>query len=101
MRQICWAHLKRDFQKCVDRGGPAVVIGQAGLQAVEDLFRHWWDFRQRKTDRAGLQRALRPIKQEQASLRPSEKVSAPPELQITSSDRLTRAISNFPCEIKQ
>jgi transposase len=69
LRQICWAHLKRDFQKCVDRGGPAVVIGQAGLQAVEDLFRHWWDFRQRKTDHAGLQRALRPIEQElQAAL---------------------------------
>ena len=22
LRQICWAHLKRDFQKLVDRGGP-------------------------------------------------------------------------------
>jgi transposase len=64
LRQICWAHLKRDFQKCVDRGGPAVVIGQAGLKAVEDLFRHWWDFRQRRLDRAGLQRALEPIVQE-------------------------------------
>ncbi len=64
LRQICWAHLKRDFQKCVDRGGPAAVIGQAGLKAVEDLFRHWWDFRQRRLDRAGLQRALEPIVQE-------------------------------------
>jgi transposase len=69
LRQICWAHLKRDFQKCVDRGGPALVIGQAGLRAVEDLFRHWWDFRQRRLDRAGLQRVLEPVVQElQAAL---------------------------------
>src|SRR5512144_2244731 len=27
LRQLCWAHLKRDFQKCVDRGGSAVAIG--------------------------------------------------------------------------
>src|SRR5262249_299226 len=27
-RQVCWAHLKRDFQKLVDRGGAAARIGQ-------------------------------------------------------------------------
>src|SRR5262249_56912435 len=26
-RQICWAHLKRDFQKLVDRGGAAAPLG--------------------------------------------------------------------------
>ena len=31
-RQICWAHLKRDFQKCVDRGGAAAKVGAAGLR---------------------------------------------------------------------
>ena len=63
LRQICWAHLKRDFQKCIERGAPALSIGQAGLTAVEDLFQHWWDFRQRRLDRAGLQLALEPIAQ--------------------------------------
>jgi transposase len=29
-RQVCWAHLKRDFQKVVDRGGPSVAVGQQG-----------------------------------------------------------------------
>ncbi len=52
LRQLCRAHLKRDFQKCVDRGGSAVAIGQAGLKAVEDVFRLWWDFRQRQVSRA-------------------------------------------------
>ena len=63
-RQLCWAHLKRDFQKCVDRGGSAVAIGQAGLKAVEDLFRLWWDFRQRQVSRAELQTGLEPVIQE-------------------------------------
>src|SRR5205807_6756742 len=26
-RQICWAHLKRDFQKIIDRGGPSATVG--------------------------------------------------------------------------
>ena len=40
-RQLCWAHLKRDFQKCVDRGGPATRIGRLGLGLVEMLFDTW------------------------------------------------------------
>ena len=32
-RQLCWAHLKRDFQKWVDWGSEAAGIGQAGLLA--------------------------------------------------------------------
>src|SRR5215211_3380987 len=27
-RQICWAHLKRDFQKLVDRGGASARLGK-------------------------------------------------------------------------
>src|SRR5207245_2329974 len=37
-RQVCWAHLKRDFQKCVDRGDPAAAVGREGLQIVARLF---------------------------------------------------------------
>lgn len=60
-RQVCWAHLKRDFQKCVDRGGAATAIGQAGLSAARRLFELWWDFRQRRIDRAALEAALDPV----------------------------------------
>ena len=55
LRQICWAHLKRDFQKLVDRGGPAEAIRRAGLEVVECLFADWWAFRRGELDRAGLQ----------------------------------------------
>ncbi len=44
-RQLCWAHLKRDFQKCVDRGGPSKAFGEAGLAAVVFVFDAWHRFR--------------------------------------------------------
>ena len=63
-RQICWAHLKRDFQKLIDRGGPAEAIGRVGLEVVECLFADWWAFRYGELDRAGLQAWLEPIARE-------------------------------------
>ena len=55
LRPICWAHLKRDFPKLIDRGGPAEAIGQVGLEVVECLFADWWSFRRGALDRPGLQ----------------------------------------------
>lgn len=63
-RQLCWAHLKRDFQKWVDFGGPAAQIGQAGLEAVRKLFVAWRDFREGVLDRPGLLAALEPVSQD-------------------------------------
>jgi transposase len=39
-RQICWAHLQRDFQAMVDRGNAGSKIGEELLCCAEDLF-HW------------------------------------------------------------
>ena len=64
LRQICWAHLKRDFQKLVDRGGPAEAIGRVGLDVVECLFADWWAFRRGELDRPGLQARLDSIARE-------------------------------------
>ena len=63
-RQICWAHLKRDFQKLIDRGGPAEAIGRVGMDVVECLFADWWAFRRGDLDRAGLQARLDPMARE-------------------------------------
>lgn len=60
-RQVCWAHLKRDFQKCVDRGGPAATIGQEGLATVRKLFRVWHLFRGGGLSRDQLQLRLSPV----------------------------------------
>jgi len=60
-RQVCWAHLKRDFQKWLDYGRPTAWIGQAGLEAVRRLFEAWDQFREGVLDRPGLQAALDPV----------------------------------------
>jgi len=38
MRQLCWAHLKRDFQKWLDRGGEGLADRAGGLDARETNF---------------------------------------------------------------
>src|SRR3954468_7196990 len=40
-RQFCWAHLDRDFQAMVDRGGESAEVGRLLLGHSERLF-DWW-----------------------------------------------------------
>src|SRR4051812_40756284 len=40
-RQYCWAHLRRDFQAMIDRGGEAGGVGRRLLDHSDALFR-WW-----------------------------------------------------------
>lgn len=60
-RQLCWAHLKRDFKKVLDRGGPTAGLGRRGLRLVRDVFRVWHLFRGGTIDRAELGRRVRPL----------------------------------------
>lgn len=46
--QFCWAHLLRDFQALIDRGGASAVIGARLKSAGQDLIHHW--HRQRDGD---------------------------------------------------
>lgn len=43
--QWCWAHLQRDFQAMIDRGGAAREIGTALLGHSEVLFSWWYQVR--------------------------------------------------------
>ncbi len=40
-RQLCWAHLIREFQKIVDRGGESKAIGEGLLGQAHKLFELW------------------------------------------------------------
>ncbi len=60
-RQVCWAHLKRDFQKCVDRGGEAARIGRAGRRIVQEMFACWHRYRDGPQDRDELGEAIAPL----------------------------------------
>jgi transposase len=40
-RQVCWAHLRRDFQAMKDRGGTAYAVGRDLLWVAADVFDFW------------------------------------------------------------
>jgi transposase len=60
-RQLCWAHLKRDFQKVVDRGGEGAAVGRQGLLIVKKVFAAWHAFREGQVTRAQLKQQLDPV----------------------------------------
>jgi len=60
-RQLCWAHLKRDFQAFVERGGESERIGQALLEQVETMFGLWHRVRDGTLSRADFQTEMQPI----------------------------------------
>lgn len=57
-RGVCWAHLKRDFQRCVDRGGNSAPVGEAGLAVCRRVFALWRELRDGSLSRAGLRAAV-------------------------------------------
>lgn len=60
-RQLCWAHLKRDFQSLADAGGKAEAIGNKLLGLTGALFHHWHRQRNGTITRRTMQRRLRPL----------------------------------------
>lgn len=60
-RQICWAHLKRDFQKIIDRGGPNEAVGRQGLKIVKKVFAAWHAFQDGRLTREQLKASLDPV----------------------------------------
>jgi transposase len=59
--QLCWAHLLRNFQALIDRGGRVAVWGADFLALGRLVFRLWHLFREGTIDRATLQAAMAPI----------------------------------------
>lgn len=54
-RQLCWAHLKRDFQAFEDRGGAARAFGTEGLRLTGALFSIWHRFQSAAISRGEMQ----------------------------------------------
>lgn len=60
-RQVCWAHLKRDFQRIVDGGGADVSPGRRGRRLVKEVFAAGHAFQEGRVTRAHLQARLDPV----------------------------------------
>ena len=61
-RALCHAHLKRNFQGLVDRGGAAARVGRWGVRELGRLFALWRRFQDGELDRKGMQEELKPIR---------------------------------------
>jgi transposase len=62
-RQVCWAHLKRDFQAMAERAGDAQEIGEALLAQTKEVFRLWHELRDGTISRRKFRRLIAPVRQ--------------------------------------
>lgn len=67
-RGLCWSHLKRDFQRCADRGGESGKIGLEALAITREVFHRWREFRRGRIGRRTLQQRLRPLRRQMKRL---------------------------------
>ncbi len=64
-RQVCWAHLRRDFQAMIDRADGGSVIGEELLIHADILCDHWQKVRDGTRTRRWFERVHRPWLQEE------------------------------------
>jgi transposase len=60
-RQICWAHLKRNWEKLRERGGTAERVAEACLALKDQVFERWHLFRGGGLTRAQLDDRIAPL----------------------------------------
>jgi transposase len=63
-RQVCWAHLRRDFQSLVDYGGRATPVGRVALILTDRLFHRWHQVRDDPVAWAGFAAEVAPLQAE-------------------------------------
>lgn len=61
-RQVCWAHLQRDFHAMVERGGESAPTGEALLKQVGQLFKLWHKARDADLSRVRLASAMKAVR---------------------------------------
>ncbi len=67
-RQLCWAHLKRDFIQMAERTGVSAEIGQSLLEQEKALFNLWHPFKNGQLNRLQLQQGVVPIQAQVLSI---------------------------------
>ena len=60
-RQVCWAHLKRDFQAIAERSGEAKEVGENLLTQTKEVFRLWHQVKDSTLSRRKFQKLIAPV----------------------------------------
>ncbi len=60
-RQVCWAHLKRNWEKMLERGGKAKIIAAGCLSVQKRVFELWHLFRGGGCSRRWLDEGMAPL----------------------------------------
>jgi transposase len=89
-RQLCWAHLKREFQKIAERGGDSGRLGEALLEQARLLFACWHRVREGTLSRGSFQRAAGTIRRLVKSLLEEGAAYRPQPREQSARDRTAR-----------
>jgi len=67
-RQLCWAHLRRDWLAFIDRGGASARLGQRLLTLTDQMFHEWHRVRDGTLPHRLFQSAMRAVRREVGAL---------------------------------
>jgi transposase len=89
-RQLCWAHLLRDIEAMIARGGRSAEIGEALRVEARKMF-HWWHrVRDGTLTPASLRTYMQPIRREVARLLEAGQTCGSPKTEGTCREILKR-----------
>src|SRR5215510_4876789 len=66
--QNCWAHLLRDFEAMMERGGRSQEVGEGLREQARQMFHTWHQVRDGRLTHAQFRVAMRPIRRAVARL---------------------------------
>jgi transposase len=67
-RQVCWAHLLRDFQALAERKGEPAVVGPHLLKHASQMSALWYRSRDGTSSRPDFQKLVQPMRREMRDL---------------------------------
>jgi transposase len=89
-RQLCWAHLLRDFEAMRDRGGCSAELGDALLTQARQMFPWWHRVREGTLKRSTFRSYMTPLRREVERLLAMGRGSKVPKTAGTCQDILKR-----------
>jgi transposase len=89
-RQLCWAHLRRDIEAMIERGGRSAEIGEALRGQVHRMFHDWHRVRDGTLSHTSFGVYMRPIRHEVERLLEAGQTCGVPKTEGTCRDILKR-----------